>query len=247
MVKYRDPKGLEKEGRILKTDVLDKGYVRLVNHLGSDIDVANSARVSFNKEVSVLDEKDEKLINYLVKHKHDSTLRHCVMTFEVYAPLMIARQWYKHTIASTYIDDQNGWNESSRRYITEDEEFYIPRVSDWRSVPDNKKQGSGEPVKDDIGARYTMAMIRLTEQQERLYKEALSDGIAPEQARLLLPAYSMYVRWRWTASLNALLHFISLRLDPHAQHEIQLYAKAINDIVVQHYPITAKAWNEYRI
>lgn len=231
----------------MKLDVLDKGYVRLISNLGSDIDVVNAARVSFDKEVSVLEEKDEKLISYLVKHKHDSCLRHCTMVFEVYAPLMVARQWWKHHVGASSLDSQDGWNESSRRYITENEEFYIPRVCDWRSVPDNKKQGSGEPVNEYIGAKYTMAMIKLTEQQEQMYQDALRDGIAPEQARLLLPAYSMYVRWRWTASLNALLHFISLRLDSHAQHEIQLYAKAVNDIVTQHYPITAKAWNEFRI
>jgi thymidylate synthase (FAD) len=227
--------------------VLDHGYIRTISTLGSDIDVVNSARVSFDKEVESLEEKDLSLISFLVKHKHDSCLRHCAMTFEIYAPLMVARQWYKHNVGSTMLDDQLGWNESSRRYVTENEQFYIPTPDAWRSVPENRKQGSAEPVKGYIGAKYTSKMMRLVEQQERLYKEALDDGIAPEQARLLLPAYSMYVRWRWTASLNALLHFISLRLDPHAQWEIQQYAQAINSEVTQHFPVTAKAWNEYRI
>ena len=84
--------------------VLDKGYIKLVNSLGTDIDVVNAARVSFDKEVSRLDDKDVSLINYLVKHKHDSCLRHCVMTFEVYAPLMVARQWYKHVVSSTHVE-----------------------------------------------------------------------------------------------------------------------------------------------
>jgi len=227
--------------------VLDHGYIRTISTLGSDIDVVNSARVSFDKEVESLEEKDLSLISFLVKHKHDSCLRHCAMTFEIYAPLMVARQWYKHNVGSTMLDDQLGWNESSRRYVTENEQFYIPTPDAWRSVPENRKQGSAEPVKGYIGAKYTSKMMRLVEQQERLYKEALDDGIAPEQARLLLPAYSMYVRWRWTASLNALLHFISLRLDPHAQWEIQQYAQAINSEVTEHFPVTAKAWNEYRI
>lgn len=228
-------------------ELLDHGYIRTVNVLGSDIDVVNAARVSFDKEIEILEEKDLSLISFLVKNKHDSCLRHCAMTFEIYAPLMVARQWWKHTVSSTFIDDQNGWNESSRRYITENEQFYIPAADAWRSVPENRKQGSAEPVKGWIGAKYTSKMMRLVEQQERLYKEALEDGIAPEQARLLLPAYSMYVRWRWTASLNALLHFISLRLDPHAQWEIQQYAQAINDEVTKNFPITAKAWNEFRV
>jgi thymidylate synthase (FAD) len=236
-----------RDERFFVIPVLDNGYIRTVNVLGSDIDVANAARVSFDKEVESLEEKDLSLISFLVKNKHDSCLRHCAMTFEVYAPLMVSRQWWKHTVSSTFIDDQNGWNESSRRYITENEQFYVPATDAWRSVPENRKQGSAEPVKGYIGAKYTSKMMRLVEQQERLYKEALSDGIAPEQARLLLPAYAMYVRWRWTASLNALLHFVSLRVDEHAQWEIQQYAQAINSEVIEHFPITAKAWNEFRI
>jgi len=228
-------------------NVLDHGYVKLVNNMGSDIDVVNAARVSFDKEVNSLSLQDEKLIDFLVKHKHDSCLRHCVMTLEVYAPLMVARQWYKHAVSSSHLDDQVGWNESSRRYITENEEFYIPSVNQWRSTPENKKQGSGDLLSPDRGAKYYMAMIRTVEESHRIYLEALEDGVAPEQARLLLPAYAMYVRWRWTASLNALLHFLSLRMDPHAQYEIQEYANAVNDIVKEHYPITAKCWNSYRI
>ena len=226
--------------------VLDHGYIKLVNNMGSDLDVVNSARVSFNKEVSSLSDNDTKLINFLVKHKHDSTLRHCVMTFEVYAPLMVARQWYKHAVASTHLDDQMGWNESSRRYITENEEFYVPSVSEWRSAPEDKKQGSGEIINEYYGAKYTRRMQMLVEEAHSLYLEALSDGVAPEQARLLLPAYAMYVRWRWTVSLNGVLHFISLRDKEDAQYEIREYARAINTIVHQLYPVTTASWNAHR-
>lgn len=226
--------------------VLEKGYIKLVNNMGSDIDVVNSARVSFNKEVQSLSDSDTKLINFLIKHRHDSTLRHCVMTFEVYAPLMVARQWWKHHIGATMIDEQDGWNESSRRYITEEEEFYIPMPMEWRSAPENRKQGSGEPVIADIGAKYTRQLEKMVVEGDRLYKEALKDGIAPEQARLLLPAYSMYVRWRWTVSLNGVLHFISLRDKEDAQYEIREYASAINTIACQLYPITTEAWRKFR-
>lgn len=231
----------------MQISVLDHGYVRLVSNLGSDIDVVNSARVSFDKEVDNLSDKDVKLINFLVKERHDSTLRHCVMSFEIYAPLMVARQWYKHAVASTHLDDQLGWNESSRRYITEREEFYIPMANEWRGVPENRKQGSAEPVSTDIGAKYLQRLRASVERGLSDYKQALADGIAPEQARLLLPAYAMYVRWRWTVSLNAVLHFLSLRLGHGAQYEIIEYANAINDMVLAHYPETARAWNEYRI
>jgi thymidylate synthase ThyX len=558
--------------------VLDHGYIKLVNNMGSDLDIVNSARTSFDKEVSSLEDKDLSLINFLVKHRHDSTLRHCVMTFEVYAPLMVARQWYKSVVASTHLDDQMGWNESclpawqelwsygekrytvqdlldgkniplrslssdgiivpnrmkniwssgkqeiftitdefgnsvnltknhrvltkngweeiknlskgdkiahngvplyanedwltkmcqkhtskeiadicgvtdrtiheykkkyglstnvsngklhtnkmwlkemyleknhtlielssmsgasistirkwiakfglqkdhianliewnkkngvfipskedgyerakkaketrfskhgkstyfsgtgwsyrkiahslgwkycfycenkineihhkdrdrennnpenlvglcydhhylihgkrpmafgfskiasiesrgvhetydiemelednfvaggivvhnSRRYITENEVFYIPGTGEWRSTPENRKQGSGDAVSADIGAKYLQRLRASVDRGLMDYKQALEDGIAPEQARLLLPAYAMYVRWRWTASLNAILHFVSQRVDGHAQYEIQQYAKAIYGIVHQQYPNTTAAWNEYR-
>lgn len=232
--------------------VLDHGYVRLVQNMGSDLDVARSARVSFNKETSLLSngslsDKDIKLIDFLVREKHDSTLRHCVMTFEVYAPLLVARQWYKSAVASTHLDDQMGWNESSRRYVTENEVFYIPAIDAWRSAPENRKQGSGEPLSPMDAAKHYRRMQMAVESGLEAYRDALADGVAPEQARLLLPAYAMYVRWRWTTSLNAVLHFLSLRLGHGAQYEIVEYAKVINEMVQEHYPITAKAWNEHRI
>ena len=227
--------------------ILDHGYIRLVNNMGSDLDVVNAARVSFDKEVQELNFSDNKLITFLVKEKHDACFRHCVMTFEVYAPLMVARQWYKHNVGSTHLDDSMGWNESSRRYITEKEEFYLPSPMEWRSAPENKKQGSGDYLDVSIGAKYHQIMRKQIRKGHMYYQEALADGVAPEQARLLLPAYAMYVRWRWTVSLNGVLHFLSLRLDPHAQWEIQQYAKVVNTMVHQYYPLTTSAWNTYRI
>lgn len=226
--------------------VLDKGYVRLINVMGSDIDVVNAARASFQKEIDTLSEQDINLIDFLIREKHDAVLRHCTITLEVYAPLMVARQWYKHAVASTYLEDQNGWNESSRRYITEDEEFYIPQPTQWRGAPKNKKQGSNGTVDNSIGAMYTQRLRKITEEQLQLYKQALEDGIAPEQARLLLPAYGMYIRWRWTVSLNALCHFLTLRKDIHAQWEIQQYAYAIEEIMDECFPYTMKSWRKYR-
>lgn len=227
--------------------VLDHGYVKLVNNMGSDMDVVNAARVSFDKEVKELGDKDRNLISFLVKEKHDACFRHCVMTFEVYAPLMVARQWYKHNVGSTHLDDSMGWNESSRRYITENEQFYIPRVEEWRSAPENRKQGSGEAISEYYGAKYTQRMRKTVAEGIENYHQALADGVAPEQARLLLPAYAMYVRWRWTVSLNGVLNFLSLRLDSHAQYEIQAYANAVNSIVHQLYPVTSSEWNRFRI
>lgn len=227
--------------------VLDKGYVRLVNNMGSDLDVVNAARTSFAKESSELTEKDYRLIDFLIRDKHDSTLRHNVMTFEVYAPLMVARQWYKHAVSSTHLEDQMGWNESSRRYITENEEFYVPLANEWRTAAENKKQGSGLPVDSIVGAKYTQKLWKLVDEGLEAYNDAIADGVAPEQARLLLPAYGMYVRWRWTTSLNGALHFLSLRLKSDSQYEIREYASAVEQLMVPYYPVSMKSWLTHRV
>ena len=223
-------------------NVLDKGYVRLVDTLGSDLSVVNAARVSYDKESAEFQDRDQKLLNFLIRENHTSPLRHAALTFEVYAPLMVARQWWKYAVSSTHIDDQNGWNESSRRYITEDEEFYIPDAYSWRSKPENSKQGSGPAVDNETGGYYSNKLFDIVDHGTKLYNEALSNGIAPELARLFLPAYGMYVRWRWTVSLQGVTTFLDQRLQHDAQVEIQEYAKAVNDLVTDYFPKTMDAW-----
>ena len=222
-------------------DVLDKGYVRLVDTLGDDLSVVNAARVSYDKENDKFGPKDAKLLRFLVREGHTSPFRHAAMTFEVYAPLFVARQWWKYAVASTHIDDQNGWNESSRRYITEKEEFYVPSASSWRSKPENSKQGSGEPVHFNLGYHYTNKLNEFVEVGTSLYHEAMNDGVAPEIARLFLPAYGMYVRWRWTVSLQGVMTFLDQRLEHDAQVEIQEYAQAVKDLAHESFPNTFKA------
>lgn len=222
-------------------NVLDKGYVRLVDKLGDDLSVVNAARVSYDKESSEFLERDQKLLDFLIRENHTSPLRHVALTFEIYAPLMVARQWWKYAVASTHVDDQNGWNESSRRYITEREEFYIPEHDEWRSRPENSKQGSGEPILN--GGQFTIDLTNYVKLGEDLYKRALEHNVAPELARLFLPAYSMYVRWRWTVSLQGVITFLDQRLPHDAQVEIQQYAKAIQSLTSQSYPRIMKAVN----
>lgn len=219
--------------------ILDKGYIRLVDHMGSDLTVVNSARVSFARASKELNERDEKLISYLAKHEHTSPFRHTSLQFEVYAPLMVARQWWKHVVGSDHIMD--AWNESSRRYITEEAEFYIPEIEAWRSKPENQKQGSGENVASDIGATYTNSLLKYVEEGIKLYESAMAEGICAEQARLFLPAYGMYVRWYWTASLQSVAHFIKLREDGHAQKEIRDYANAVKTLTQVHFPVSLDA------
>lgn len=219
-------------------NVLDKGYIRLVDKLGTDLSVANAARVSYDKESYEMSEKDSKLIKFLWDEGHTSPFRHAALTFEVYAPLLVARQWWKYAVASSHIDDQNGWNESSRRYITENEEFYIPKGDQWRSKPENSKQGSGKELSSDVGGWFTNKLFDVAENGKKLYEKAINSGIAPEQARLFLPAYGMYVRWRWTTSLHGVINFLEQRLPFDAQFEIKEYAKAVKELSSNEFPKT---------
>lgn len=221
-------------------DVLDNGYIRLVDHMGSDLTVVNSARVSYAKESNELTDKDIRLIKFLAREGHTSPFRHTTLQFEVYAPLMVARQWWKYVIGSSHQegtgDSLEAWNESSRRYITEEPMFYVPQVNEWRSTPENSKQGSGAPVDSSVGLQFTDGLLEYIERGEELYNDALRNGICAEQARLFLPSYGMYVRWYWTASLQSVAHFLNQRLEHDAQKEIQDYAVAVRDLAQKVFP-----------
>jgi len=225
-------------------NVLDEGYVRLVDTLGDDLSVVNAARVSYDKESAEFENRDAKLLKFLLREKHTSPFRHAAMTFEVYAPLFVARQWWKYVVASTHVDEQNGWNESSRRYITEEEKFYIPLPHEWRSKPENSKQGSGAPIDEQIGAKHFHRLAEMVVAGTEAYHDAMNDGVAPEIARLFLPAYGMYVRWRWTVSLQGVLTFLDQRLGYDAQYEIQKYAEAVLSLTKEAFPETIAALYE---
>ncbi|MCI5675774.1 MAG: FAD-dependent thymidylate synthase [Ezakiella sp.] len=225
--------------------VLDKGYVRLVDTMGSDLTVVNAARASYAKESIELNEKDEGLIKFLAKNDHTSPFRHAMLQFEVYAPLMVARQWWKYIIGSSHLegigDTMNGWNESSRRYVTQEPVFYIPKEDEWRAKPDNNKQGSKEPVDVALGKEFTEKLLKSVDEGIKLYEEAMEKGICAEEARLFLPAYGMYVSWYWTASLQSVAHFIKQRMDSHSQYEIRQYAAAVKELAEEKFPLSIKA------
>jgi thymidylate synthase (FAD) len=209
---------------------LDKGYVRLVDVMGSDLTVANAARVSYARQSFELTDKDIKLIKFLAREGHTSPFRHAMLQFEVYAPLMVARQWWKYVVGSDHIMD--AWNESSRRYVTEEPEFYMPDA--WRDAPENSKQGSGNNREDS--KEWSAILDDYIDDGIRCYEQALKEGVCAEQARLFLPAYGLYVRWYWTTSLQGVCHFLSQRLEHDAQKEIQEYAKAVLQLAKPHFP-----------
>lgn len=242
--------------------VLDKGYVSLLDHMGDDLAVVNAARVSFDKRSEWvydvtpdsefttesihqrLRNRDRKLLHYLITHNHASPLRQCVLSFEIYAPLMVMNQWGKHTVGAEWsppvdFDDPiSTINQSSRRYVTEEPEFYVPEV--WRSAPENKKQGSGEPLPECSSQWWSNTLRESIQEALHMYHNVTSEveGVCVEQARLFLPAYALYVRTRWTASLQAVLHFLQLRDHPESQWEIQQYAKAVRQLVEPLFPET---------
>ena len=217
-------------------NVLDKGYVRLVDTMGTDLTVVNAAKVSYDKASHEMDEKAERLISFLAREGHTSPFRHIALQFEIYAPLMVARQHWKYIVGSDHTMDS--WNESSRRYVTEEPTFYIPQANEWRSAPENKKQGSSEPVSAEIGSYYTKQLMRIIDEAETQYESAMGDGICAEQARLFLPAYGMYVRYYWTASLQSVSHFLNQRLAHDSQVEIQEYAKAVKELAIEKFPVS---------
>lgn len=222
---------------------LDRGYVRLVDVMGDDLKPVNAAKVSYNKESKEFGEKELRLTSFLAREEHTSPFRHALLQFECYAPLMVARQWWKYIIGSGHRDFDGGlqdpftaWNESSRRYITEEPEFYIVQPGEWRSAPENSKQGSGEPLELDAGKAWTDLLVKHYDESVYLYEEALQSGICAEQARLFLPAYALYVRWYWTGSLQGVCHFLNQRLAHDAQKEIQVFADAVNQLSKRHFP-----------
>ena len=212
--------------------------VEYVDHMGSDVNVVNAARVSFAKEVEEFNiEKDTKLINYLAKHNHWSPLAHTSVSIRIKAPIFMARQFVKHQIGLV-------WNEESRRYIDEEPEFYLPKV--WRNKPNNVKQGSsgthsmevlyGTDGKD--GCRDLMYEVtEVLEGSLDLYNSLIKEGVAPEQARIILPQNTM-TNWIWTGSLVAFARIVKLRTEEHAQLEAQELAKKIAEVVEPLYPVS---------
>lgn len=228
-----------------KINVLDdKGYVMIHDVMGTDLTVANAARVSYAKKSQELTEGDKRLISFLAREGHTSPFRHVIAQFEFNAPLMVARQHWKYIVGSSMLeatgDNMDAWNESSRRYVTEEPTFYIPKADEWRSAPENSKQGSGENLPKEQGEIATQDLLDYVAFGERLYERAINSGVCAEQARLFLPAYGMYVKYYWTASLQSVCHFLNQRLAHDSQVEIQAYAKAVLELIKPLFPISVE-------
>jgi len=213
--------------------VLDKGFVDLVSVMGSDETVVKSARVSTGSG-SKGPEKDKRLINYLMSHRHETPFEHVVFTFHIKCPIFVARQWFRHRIAS--------YNEKSGRYSKMSYEFYLPekiRVlhpkDKQMSVP-NDGRVDEEKAKEIIKNAFDVAY--------RAYQSLLDMGVARELARIVLPL-SLYTEFYWTVNMRSLMNFLSLRADSHAQWEIQQYAIAIAEYFRDSCPWSYEAFMKY--
>ena len=202
-----------------------KSLVQLVDFMGNSLSIVNDARQSFDARSEEWTPRDEKLLNYLAGEKHTSPFRGVIFKWQVKAPLFIARQWWKHTIASTYVDDQLGWNEKSFRYCSAEEaEFYIP--SEFQRQSESNRQASDGPLGSNAQAMALGQYTQALEACKQAYEGLLLTGVSKEQARAILPS-ALYTSFTWTCSLQALFHFISLRMGHGAQGEIAAYADAL--------------------
>lgn len=208
--------------------------VEYVSHMGDDRNVVNAARVSFAKEVQEFTEKDQGLLNYLAKHNHWSPFAHTCISVRCKVPIFLARQLVKHQVGGN-------WNEESRRYIDGPVEFYLPE--DVHSKPDNAKQGSGSVHNRSSDMIERMAWI--TKESYDAYNDLLSQGVAPEEARMVLPLNSM-TNFIWTGSLLFMDRVITQRIDGHAQLIAQDFAKKLRDVVRPLYPNSFKALENAR-
>jgi thymidylate synthase (FAD) len=221
------------------------GRVELVQSVGSDVMIVNSARVSFGVHKEELDDKDKKLIRYLIKHKHTSTLEHCFVTFRVKVPLFIRSQHHRHRTWS--------YNEISRRYTAEKLEFYEPQK--FRTQHKSNRQASNENELVDpwltlpdqwIQGRTAASAIRdHHEDSVRLYNELMEKGVCREQARGVLPQ-NLYTEYYASANMNNVLKFIDLRSHEGAQYEIVKVAEAMRTILEDLFPETLAAYNEVK-
>lgn len=230
----------------MKVELYDDGIgsVDYVSHMGSDLTVVNSARVSFGVEKDELDDKDRKLINYLIKHRHTSTLEHNLITFRFTVPLFIRSQHHRHRTWS--------YNEISRRYTEVGMKFYEPKY--FRSQHKSNRQASNaedlfNPIIDPDNAAGGQSASYLVmahhKHSVRLYEKLLDNGVCREQARGVLPQ-NMYTEYYGTTNLNNLLKFVDLRLHDGAQWEIQQVAKACLEIAQSLYPVTVGSYLKLR-
>ena len=211
--------------------VLDKGFIELVDHMGSDLTVVNAARVSYGNSSSQLGDKDIKLIKYLASHGHKSPFYHPQLSFRVKCPISVRDQWFKHKIGTAE-------NCASSRYSEMEPEFYVPE----RLHPQAKSNKQGRDYEDCLNDEYELLNIYKDTCGAAFnnYKLLIANGVAKEQAREILPLCT-YTSFIWSASLMAVVHFVNLRSTQAAQFEIRQYAEAMKVLTQERFPVSLEA------
>jgi thymidylate synthase (FAD) len=229
--------------------VLDHGFVRVVDYMGDDAAVVQAARVSYGRGTKRVSE-DQGLINYLLRHGHTTPFEMCEIKYHVKLPIFVARQWIRHRTANV--------NEYSARYSILDNEFYLPGAEELAAQATANGQGRGEILTAEAAHRVLALLREDAEHAYRSYVTLLNDGaagapgdpqrpgLARELARMKL-SLDFYTQWYWKIDLHNLMHFLALRADPHAQHEIRAYAEVMLDILQRWVPMTGAAFREYRL
>jgi thymidylate synthase (FAD) len=221
-------------GKVIRC--LDKGFVRLVDSMGTDASIVQAARVSYGEGTKQVSE-DRGLIRYLMRHAHTTPFEMVEFKFHVKLPIFVARQWIRHRTANV--------NEYSGRYSVMRDEFYVPDALQARAQSVDNKQGRADEAFDAAEAEAILSLLR--EGQTRAYadyKHLLGKNFARELARINLPV-SMYTEWYWKIDLHNLFHFLRLRLDAHAQYEIRVYAEAIASLAREITPVAFEAFEDY--
>lgn len=229
--------------------VLDQGFVRVVDYMGDDAAVVQAARVSYGKGTRQVSE-DRGLLRYLMRHRHTTPFEMCEIKFHVKLPVFVARQWIRHRTASI--------NEYSARYSILNREFYIPEPEQLSAQSQDNRQGRGGVLQGEEAARVLDILREDSARNYADYQEMLNEddegnvidpnrqGLARELARMNLPL-NIYTEWYWKCNLHNLLHFLSLRADSHAQYEIRVYADAMMEALHAWVPLTAEAFEDYRM
>lgn len=230
--------------------VLDHGFVRVIDYMGDDSAIVQSARVSYGKGTKKINQ-DAGLIRYLMRHKHTTPFEMCEIKFHLKMPVFVARQWIRHRTANV--------NEYSARYSVLDREFYIPSIENLAAQSVKNHQGRSDEALSTSEAKRVVEILQGdADNCYNHYQELMNvddegkiidenrKGIARELARMNLPI-NIYTQWYWKIDLHNLLHFLHLRADSHAQYEIRVFAEKMLDIVKQWVPITYQAFMDYRV
>ncbi|WP_281856140.1 FAD-dependent thymidylate synthase [Litoreibacter halocynthiae] len=222
-------------------EVLDHGFIRVIDYMGDDSAICQAARVSYGKGTKSV-QNDEGLIRYLMRHWHSTPFEMCEIKLHVKLPVFVARQWIRHRTANV--------NEYSARYSILDREFYIPAPEHINAQSVVNNQGRGKILEGEEAARVLEILkadsTRAYDNYEAMISDDGQDGLARELARMNLPA-NIYTQWYWKVDLHNLFHFLRLRADSHAQYEIRVYADAICKVVADWVPAAYSAFEDYRL